>query len=69
MSYRNQSTEFCDADRIEWDLSDKIQLSESTYNSYPLRFPLLVALQVLIEVFANGNPHSIVFESSIRITK
>ena len=48
---------FCDADRIEWNLSEKIQLSESTYNSYPPRFPLLVALQVLIEVFANGSTH------------
>ena len=47
-----------------------------TYNLHPPksqtmietpRFPFLVTLQVLIEVFANGNPHCIVFESPIRI--
>ena len=53
---------------MEWDLSDKLQPSESTYNLHLLRFPFLV-LRVLIEVFTNGNPHCIVFESSIRITE
>ena len=33
---------------MEWDLSDKIQLSESTYNSHTPRIPPVVALQVLI---------------------
>ena len=44
------------------ELSDKLQPSESTCNLYPPRFPLLVALQVLIEVLANSNTHCIVFE-------
>ena len=52
---------------MKWDLSDKLQPSESTYNLYPPRFPLLVALQVLIEIFTNANPHCIVFESSIKL--
>ena len=72
---------FCDADRmagfwggmwIKWDLSDKLQPSVSTYNLYPPRFPLLVALQVLIEVFTNGNPHfskRIFLKSSTRFTE
>ena len=60
---------FYDADRMEWDLSDKLQPSESTYNLHPPRFPFLVALQTSIEVFANSSPHCIVFESSIRITE
>ena len=63
------SQPFYDADRMEWDLSDKLQPSESTYNLHPPRFPLLVALQTLIEVFANGNPHCIVYESFIKITE
>ena len=53
---------------MEWDLSGKFQPSVSTYNLHPLRFPFLVALQTLIEVFVNGNPYCIVFESSITIT-
>ena len=52
---------------MKWDLSDKLQPSESTYNLHPPRFPLLVALQVLIEIFTNANPHCIVFESSIKL--
>ena len=60
---------FCDADRMEWDLLDTLQPSEWTCNFHPPRFPFLLALQVLIEIFANGNPHCIVFESSIRITE
>ena len=47
---------FYDADQMEWDLSDKLQPSESTYNLHPPRFPYLVALQTLIEVFANASP-------------
>ena len=68
LSYGNQST-VLRCDRMEWDLSDKLQPSESTYNLHPPRFPFLVGLQTLIEVFANGNHHCIVFESSIRITE
>ena len=60
---------FCDADRMEWKLSDRLQPSESTYNFHSPRFPFPVALHVLIEIFTNGNPHCIVFESSIRITE
>ena len=60
---------FCDAGRMEWGLSDKRQPSELTYNLHPPRFRFLVTLQVLIEVFANGNPYCIVFESPIRITE
>ena len=69
---------FCDADRMEWDLSDKLQPSELTDNLHPPksqtmietpRFPFLVTLQVLIEVFANGNPHCLAFEGPIRITE
>ena len=60
---------FCDAGRMEWDLSDKLQPSEPTFNFHPPGFLFLVALQVLIEIFANGNPHCIVFESSITITE
>ena len=41
---------FCDAGRMEWDLSEKRQPSELTYNLHPPRFPFLVTLQVLIEV-------------------
>ena len=54
-----------DADHVEQDLSDKLQPSESTYNVHSPRFPL----QTLIEVFADCNPHCIVFESSIRTTE
>ena len=54
---------------MEWDLSDEVLPSESTYNFHPQRAPLLVVFQVLIEIFANGNPHCIVFESSVRITE
>ena len=60
---------FCDADRMEWDILDKAQHSELTYNFHPPRFPFLVALQDLIQIFANSNPHCIVFESSMRITE
>ena len=69
---------FCDANWMEWDLSDKLQPSELTYNLHPPkfqtmietpRFQFLVTFQVLIEVFANGNPHCFVFESPIRITE
>ena len=58
-----------DADRMEWDFLETLQPSEWTCNFHSPRFPFLLALQVLIEVFANGNPHCIVFESSIRITE
>ena len=64
---------FCDADRMEWDLSDKLQPSELTHNLHPpksqtmIETPILVTLQALIEVFTNGNPHCFVFESPIRI--
>ena len=60
------------------DTSDKLQPSELTDNLHPPksqtmietpRFPFLVTLQVLIEVFANGNPHSLAFEGPIRITE
>ena len=69
---------FCDGNRMEWDLLDKLQPSELTYDLHPpkfqtmiqtLRFQFLVTLQVLIEVFANSNPHCFVFESPIRITE
>ena len=52
---------------MTWDLSDKLQPSESTYNLHTPRFPLLVAFQGLIEIFTNANPHCIVFESSIKL--
>ena len=64
---------FCNADRMEWDLSDKLQPSELTYNLHPpksqtmIETPILVTLQALTEVFANSNPHCFVFESPIRI--
>ena len=54
---------------MEWDLSDKLQPSELTYNFHPPRFPFLVVFQVFIEIVANGSPHCIVFESSVRITE
>ena len=60
---------FYDADWMEWDLLDKLQPSELTYNLHSPRFPFLVVLQTLIEVFTNRSPHCIVFESSIRITE
>ena len=60
---------FCDAGRMEWNLWEKLQPSELTYNLHPPRFPSLVRLQVLIEVFANGNPDFIVFESPIKTTE
>ena len=52
---------------MTWDLSDKLQPSESTYNLHSPRFPLLVTFQVLIEIFTNANPHCIAFESSIKL--
>ena len=69
---------FCDADGIECDLLDKIQPSDLTYNLHPPksqtmietpRFPFLVTLQVLIEIFDNGNPHCFVFESPTTVTE
>ena len=39
------------------------------YNFHPPRFPFLVLFQVLIEIFANGYLHCVVFESSVRITE
>ena len=70
---------FCEEDQIERDLLDKHQPSELTYNLHPPkssqtmikipRFPFLVILQVLIEVFTNDNPHCFVFKSPIRITE
>ena len=66
--YTETSQLFCNANQMEWDLSGKLQPSVSTYNLHPPRFPFLSALQTLIEVFVNGNPYCIVFESSIRIT-
>ena len=54
---------------MEWDLSDELQPSKSTYSFHPPRFPFLVVLEVLIEIFADGNPHCIVFESSVRLTE
>ena len=69
---------FCDADRMEWVLSERLQPSELTYDLHPPksqtiietpRLPFLVKLQVLIKVFTNGNPHCFVLESPIRITE
>ena len=54
---------------MEWDLSDKLQPSESTYSFHPPIFQFLVVFQVLIEIFASGNPLCIVFESSVKITE
>ena len=69
INYSETSQLFCDPNRMEWGLSDKLQPSELTYNFHPPRFPFLVVFQVLIEIFANSNPHCIVFESFVRITE
>ena len=67
LSYGNQSTVLrCRSDGMGF--IGQTSVLESTYNLHLPRFPFLVALQVLIEVFANDNPHCIVFESSVRIT-
>ena len=60
---------FYNVDWMEWDLWDNLQPTESTYNLHPSRFPFLAVLQTLIEFFGSGNPHSIIFESSIRMTE